>query len=138
MLKLLFAHVVAFFLLFVYGVPAASHALHSQSFGFHGGVIAALLLALSVEVVMFIGAILGKVAVDGFKINPLFQRGKAELVATTAISILILPFLVLASHISSAGLEVSFWSALAITISIVAILDLMVRVKRFYITHYAK
>jgi hypothetical protein len=138
MLKLLFAHVVAFFLLFVYGVPAASHVLHSQSFGFRGGVIAALLLALSVEVVMFIGAILGKLAVDGLKINPLVQRGKAELVATAAISLLILPFLLLASKISSAGLELSFLSALAITISIVAILDVMVRVKRFYITNYVR
>jgi hypothetical protein len=138
MLKLLCAHIVAFFLLFVFAVPAASHALHSQSFGFHGGLIAALLLALSLEVVLFIGAILGKAAVDGLKINPLFQRGKAELVASAVISLLILPFLLLVSRISSAGLEVSFLAALAITISIAVILSVMVRVKRYCIARFVK
>ena len=137
-MKLLFAHIVAFFLLFVYGVPAASHMLHSQSFGFHGGVIAAILLSVSLEVVMIGGAFLGKLASDGLKINPLFQRAKAELMGATAISLVIVPFLLLVSKISSAGLKVSFLSALVITISIVAILDGMLRFKHFYITHFVK
>jgi hypothetical protein len=97
-----------------------------------------LLLALSLEVVLFIGAILGKAAVDGLKINPLFQRGKAELVASAVISLLILPFLLLVSRISSAGLEVSFLAALAITISIAVILSVMVRVKRYCIARFVK
>jgi hypothetical protein len=138
MLPLIVAHLIAYILLFAFGVPAASSALHSQAFGFHGGLIAALLLSLALEVVVFAGAILGKLAVDGLKINPLFQRGKAELISSIAIAIVMVPFLLLVSRIPGAGLTVSFASAAAITVSVVGILAFMVRVKRFYITHYVK
>jgi hypothetical protein len=96
------------------------------------------LLSVSLEVVMIGGAFLGKLASDRLKINPLFQRAKAELMGATAISLVIVPFLLLVSKISSAGLNVSFLSALTITISIVAILDVMLRVKHFNITHFVK
>ena len=138
MFPLILAHIVAYCVFFVFGLPLAGSLLHSQSIGYGGGLLLAVGLSLSCEVVVFAGAILGKFAADALKINPLMQRNRAEAISMAAISVLMVPFLLGASRLAVLQLSLNFASAIAVTVVFVGFLATAVRVKRFCITHFVK
>ncbi len=126
------AHLIMFGLLFAVGLPwLGSTAGADVSFG--GGLLTAALVAIVAEAVVLVGAVVARSITIKLGINPLLERNKAGAIAHAVIFVLLTGSLYAASAVLPQVISVSpIWAAVLSGL-VVAILEVMVRVKRFWI-----
>jgi hypothetical protein len=129
---IIFAHVIMFVGLFAVGLPWLNSTFGPEV-AFGGGLIAAALMALASEVVVLGSAVIARAITLALKINPLLQRNKATLIAHAVIFVVLSGFLATVSLVFPQVISVSLTWALLLSGLTVAVLEVMVRVKRYLI-----
>lgn len=138
MLPLIVAHLVAYSLVFAFGLPAASSLLGTNAIGFSGGLLAVIGASLAYEVVVIVGAFVGMALNRLFGINALLQRKAGQAVSMSAIAVLSVAYFMVASHFALFGLSVSLAGAVAVSLVLNAFLIGALEVKRYCIKNYVK
>lgn len=126
------AHLVMFACLFAGGLPWLNSAFGAEV-GFAGGLLATALMAIASEAVVIGGALVARVITLKIGINPLLQRNKASLIAHAVIFVFLTGFLYATALLFPAQMSVSLTWAVLLSGLTVAVLEVMVRFKRFLI-----
>jgi len=126
------AHIVMFAIVFALGLPWLNAVAHAEVM-FGGGLLATVLMAIAAEVVVIAAAVVARYVTLLLKINPLLQRNKATVISHSVIFVLLSGFLYTTSSVFPSVISVSLTWALMLSGLTVAILEVMVRIKRHLI-----
>jgi len=129
MYKIIIAHLVMFAALFGLGLPALQAVLPAFV-GFHGGIVAVLVLALLSEVAVVAAGICGRVVGDALGINPLLERNKSGALSAVLSVVFYTIFLVTTSAVAPLTISVTLPVAALISVAVTAALFAMLAIKR--------
>jgi len=129
MYKIIIVHLVMFAALFGLGLPGLEAVLPT-SVGFHGGIVAVLVLTLLSEVAVIVAGIFSRVLGDSLGINPLLQRNKSGALSAVFCTVVYTIFLVTASAVAPLVLFVTLPAALLISGAVTVALFVMLEIKR--------
>ncbi len=125
------AHLALFAVLFAFGLPLVGQSFAGVSFV--SGVTSVLLLTFASEILVILAALFARMIAVSLSINPLLHRRSAEAISHLSIVLSLTAFWLVISSIYPETLSVSLPWSLGFAILTVAILDVMVRVKRFWV-----
>lgn len=126
------AHLIMFALLFAAGLPWLGSTVGADV-AFGGDLLAAALMTLAAEAVVVVGAAVARGIIIKLGINPLLQRNKSTAIAHAVILVMLSGFLYASSAAFPEVISVSLIWAVMLSAAVVAILEVMVRVKRYLI-----
>ena len=123
------AHLALFALLYAVGLPLIGQSIGGVSFV--SGVTSVVLLTFASEILVILAGLFARMIAVSLNINPLLQRRKAEAISHVSVALLLTVFWSAISSIYPETLSVTLPWSLGLAILTVAILDVMVRVKRY-------